>query len=110
MRIWEGDPLGDCGCGCSPVSVSMSMAQRIMDEIKQQNATVEQLKSEFNQIKVVRDMVNLRRPRSGYPDHVREILNRDGRPPLFFFDGKLIHSGTFPNYVELKKLVATILG
>ncbi len=105
LEIWEKDSVGDSGCGCTPVRMSMIQAQRIMDEIKEQNKTLEHLKAEFSELKVVRDIVNSRRPRSGYPDHVREFLDIDAGPPLFFYNSKLIHSGNFPNYEELKRII-----
>ncbi len=107
LEIWEGDPMDSCGCGCVPVRISLTQAQRIMDEIKRQNEAVEQLKAEFVQLKVERDMVNPNRPRGSYPDHVREILDIGGHPPLFFLNTKLVHSGTFPNYTDLRELVPT---
>jgi hypothetical protein len=105
LEIWEKDTVGDSGCGCIPVKMSMIQAQRIMDEIKSQNKTLEQIKTDFSGLKVVRDIVNLRRPRSGYPDHVREFVDIGANPPLFFYNTKLIHGGNFPDYEELKSII-----
>jgi len=109
LEIWEKDTVGDSGCGCVPVRMSMVQAQRIVDEIKSQNKTLEQIKTDFSGLKVVRDIVNLRRPRSGYPDHVRELLDIDASPPLFFYNAKLIHSATFPEYKDLKEKIQTAI-
>jgi hypothetical protein len=104
LEIWEKDTVGDSGCGCIPVKMSMIQAQRIMDEIKSQNKTLEQIKTDFSGLKVVRDIVNLRRPRSGYPDHVREFVDIGANPPLFFYNTKLIHVGIFPTTRSSKAL------
>ncbi len=87
----------------------MAQAQRIMDEIKRQNEAFQKLKSDFSQISIVRDMVASSRPRGSYPDHVLELLDIGGSPPFFFLNGKLVHSGTFPEYEELRRIVTSTL-
>ncbi len=109
LEIWEKDTVGDSGCGCVPVKMSMIQAQRIVDEIKSQNKTLEQIKADYSQLKVVRDIINSRRPRSSYPDHVRELLDINASPPLFYYNAKLIHSATFPEYKVLKEKIQTAI-
>ena len=109
LEVWETDPLGGCGCGCSPVRISEAQARRVVSEMNQRNETLNQLKTDFSGLKLERDTVHPQRPRSSYPDHVRELLDIGVRPPLFFLNRKLIREGVFPSYEELRRVIEEIL-
>ena len=105
LEIWENDPLGGCGCGCTPTRMSQTQAQRIVSEINERNEVVKRLRAAHSQLTVVRDVVSSRRTHSDYPDHMRELLDMGAGMPLFFFNKKLLHSGTFPSYEDLHEII-----
>jgi len=91
------------GCVCNPVRISKAQAKRIVGEMNERNEIVKQLKATFSDIKFERDVIHPQRPRSSYPDHLRELIDLGVRPPLFFLDKNLITQGKFPSFLELKK-------
>ena len=103
VEIWEADPMSISGCACNPVNISQAQAERIVGEMNERNEIVKHLKVTFGYIKFVRDVIHTQRPRSSYPDHVRELIDFGVCPPLFFLNKNLITQRKFPNFLELKK-------
>jgi hypothetical protein len=109
VEIWEADPMSISGCACNQVRISHAQAERIVGEKNERNEIVMQLKATFGDIKFERDVIHPQRPRSSYPDHVRELIDLGVRPPLFFLDKDLITQGKFPSFLELKKCIEEAL-
>ncbi len=97
------------GCACNSIRISQVQAERIVGAINERNEIVKQLKATFSDIKFERDIIHPQRPRSSYPDHVRELIDLGVSPPFFFLNMTLIIRGTFPSYVELKRLIEEAL-
>jgi len=105
FEIWETDPMRGGGCACNPVRISQAQADRIIKVMREREETVKRLRTDFPMLRFERDIVHPQRPRSSYPDHVRELLDEGVDPPLFFYDKKFVHGGSFPIYEELKAII-----
>ncbi len=109
FEIWEGDPMGSCGCGCVPARITQSQADALVSMMRQRDDAIKRLRGDFPNLAFQRDVVHPQRPRSSYPDHVRELVDLGANPPYFFLNKKLIHSSSFPAYDELKTLLGKSL-
>ncbi len=105
LEIWEKDPMMVGGCACAPVRITQIQADRIVGVMRQRDETVKRLKIEFPELNFERDVIHPQRPRSSYPDHVRDLIDAGADAPLIFLDEKLVFNGAFPDYEEFKRIL-----
>ncbi|MFH1178747.1 MAG: hypothetical protein V1710_00150 [Candidatus Bathyarchaeota archaeon] len=101
IELYLEDPMGG-GCGCSSsMKDRMLLVKRIRDEAQ----IWDKVKKSHTGPGFIRAVLSSKIPVAKYPEYVGQAVDDGLNLPFLFIDGKLVHSGSYPDLGEFNELI-----